>query len=448
MRTLLAILAAALLILLGSFLYLGAQAREAVQQYLSPAASGATGAAMSLKERSSGLFSSRLVFRQEMVLSEDSGKHEEAPHVVFDVVCDIAHGPLPLAAGSFSPSLALVAVSFAVDPASDASVRDFFQRLPELAATRATIRYAFDRKSVMDLTVPPLERTLPDDKGGQVTVRFQGLTATAVANAAMEAVEGTLASPGLSLRDKDAGTDLDGLSLTFDSKMSRPGFWTGTYVLKAGSLRTVQSGGQALHLRDARADMGLLLKGDALDYLFALAATVAPENGQPVPLRASLETRNLDAAAMERLTALLRESQVPGRGAPDEAQMRAVGEALLKGRPQLDLDLNLLDGNALQALHAEVRVEELSEMPQHLAGLLPFLRAKAAFSGREADLLGLLCAIKALGHGLPPEQCGQVLSMTVENQVALGRLRREGDRLLADALWDGDRFTLNGATPR
>jgi uncharacterized protein YdgA (DUF945 family) len=447
MKKLLIALVALAVLLLASYAFVGTRVEPAIQEMLGQASAGNPNLVILPKSKAGGLFSSRYVFTISFTLPPKQQRPGAPLNIMLDINYDVAHGPIPFAAGVYTPCLAVMDATFALTPQSGKEIRSFFDMVPELASSKARARLGFDSSLDTQLTVPGFSRTFPDARGMPTTVTFKGLTGHMASPAGPGKVTGQFFAPSLAIQDKDAQVTLDALALDVDASRLRPGLWAGTYKFRAGSLNVAPKGQDRFALRDLLLDAALTQRQDVADYAFTASAGYAMQSGRVLPVSLGTSLKNLDIGGLEQFITL---SQKPETAGGDfsrlEPELRAIANILLARSPYLEFSVKALEKDKQMTFSCDIRPEGMTTLPQTLPQAAPMLRVKADLSCGQADLLEAACSLAAemKSAGVTKAQCAQDLTAQIDQAAATGFVTRAGDKLSSKASWDGREFTVNG----
>lgn len=445
-KTLIA-LATVVALLLGAYLYMGTRVEPALQELFKQAAETNPNIAFTLKSKDAGLFRSRYAYSMSLPLGASQSNPGAPMTIVMDLFYDVAHGPVPLAAGVYSPSLAVLDATFAIDPKSSKEIREFFDLIPELASSKARARLGFDSSIGMDMTIPAFSKTFPGARGSHTTVGFKGLTGTMRATTAFETYTGQFAAPGLAINDNDVALTLESMTLSMNAVRLRPNLWGGTHQMRAQSLTVIPRGAERFSMQNLTGDVALTPRSNLLDYLIALSGTYAAPHGQTIPLAMNIGWRNLDIDALSELIAVINKPEALGGDyARIEPQLRSLGSVMVSRSPSMEFGVRAYEGERLLSLSCDIRAEGMNTLPQTMAQATALLKGKAEFSGRQQDLTDVTCALAASARNadLTKAKCADDLTALIDQMAALGYVTRIGEKLSSKASWDGRELTVNG----
>ena len=447
MKKLLAVLVVFTALLFCSYFMVGQRVESVFTESTAKVTEHSPNIVFTLKEKAKGFFSSRYVYTLQVSLPPELRTSGAPTNLAMDLVYNVAHGPLPLTAGDFTPCLALCDTTLSPETSGDKAVTEFFKGVPELAKSTLRTRIAFDSSSTTQVAVPAFVKTISADKSAPFTITFKGLTGTIRTPSTYDAYKAALSSPGLSLQDADATLVCGTVSLQGDSKLMGRRLWTGTQRLAVETADFLPKTGAAVKLQKLALDASLTPQNGTLDYVFALSGNQTLPQGNALPVAVSFTGRNLDMAALDTLIALMEKVQSTGEDlSKSESELRAVVNAMLPKKPAVEIDAKAFEGSDQILLHCEIRPEGLTSLPQQILATLPFLRAKADFSGPQKAVTDFACSV--LEGVSPPQQskeeCARGLSREIDQILAQGLMQRDGDKLSASAQWDGQKLTVNG----
>ncbi len=421
-----------------------------------------------------GLLSSQVVTRIQFVIPE--GGDAGMPDPSFSIRQDIYHGPLPLA-GWGVPGVPLAwtgsVVRATLDPESSAWTRELAKLYGGQEPVVAISQVAFDGASNTRITMPPLTLNNAEDLQ---SFKFAGLQGQFQVGPRGAAVQGDMTVSSLEAVGKPevAGEgqpaashlrlDLRDLAVTVNQRKGAFNLMLGDSSFKIGELR----------IQDPATGAPVILTNLGMDATAALNA----QNPQQVDVEAlfradkitadpwsgtgsmRLAFRNLDGAA----TAQLQEWQQSMAAKPDDPQaldeLLKLVKALLRGKPEFvfDTQAKLTQGDWQGRL--TLNFQDFGEIDplQNPAGLLGALEkglAEIAVSKTLAEtVLTSMAREQILAQaGEQGEQLGeqaiqgmaaQQVAEQLQDLVAAGFVRLEGDQYKSQARFEGGKLLVNG----
>ncbi|WP_243438502.1 DUF945 family protein [Fundidesulfovibrio soli] len=384
-----------------------------------------------------GIFSSSYTYTASF-LSQPGGPEALSLLVTFDV----AHGPIPFAAGSLSPCAALVNGRFAMAEGTPKAVRDALDQIPELFRTTLRAEAGLGGGLDLRLSVPPLFRDPP------LRQEFQGATVSVSTDMDFSRQVTKVDIPLINLQDNDYTFLLKGLTIRSDAVRLLPYVWHGQSELKlAGlSLSTKDpSNTQASTLENLELRGKTTLHAPTVDYALSLSGATAINKSAPLPFSVALSLFNLDVEGFSQLNDLL-QREYGGNEAvrPYVDEVRKTYDMLLVRAPRVEFELKALPGTQNEvALKGEASAPALKSVPPTPQEALAQLRAKADLSAQEPGLVILVDTFSS-----PQEKESQAqqkqLQTALQQLTEKGSITRDGTRISSSAVWDGSALLVNG----
>ncbi|MFP5238365.1 MAG: DUF945 family protein, partial [Acidobacteriota bacterium] len=304
-----------------------------------------------------GIFSSSYTYQAGFSTQPGS---PEAPALT--ATFDVAHGPIPFAAGSFSPRTSVVTVRFAVSPDTPQKVREALDKAPELLKSTLRAETGFGGGLDISLTVPPIFRDAP------LRQEFQGAKVTVSTNISLSQQATKVDVPLISLQDKDYTFQLKGLSLRSDGVKLRPYVWHGETLLKLKALdlsATDPGSAQSTMLENLELRGKTTLHAPTIDYTLSVGGSTAVNKSAPLPFSLVLSLFNLDVEGFSQLNDLLqREYGGNQANRPFVDEVRKTYDLLLARSPKVEMDLKALHGTQNEiALKGEASAPGAKSLP-------------------------------------------------------------------------------------
>ncbi|WP_243311195.1 DUF945 family protein [Fundidesulfovibrio agrisoli] len=390
------------------------------------------------KGSSIGIFSSSYTYNLGFS-TQPNGPEAPALTVTFDV----AHGPIPFAAGSFSPCAAVVNTRFSLAKNTPEAARAALEQVPELLNTKLRAEAGFGGSLDILLTVPPLFRDTPQRQ------EFQGAKVSVLTDTCFSSHTTKADIPLISLQDDSYTFLLKGLTIRSDAVKLRPYVWHGESTLKLAGLALSTKDTtppRSFTLENLAVPGKTVLHGPTIDASFSLSGVTSVNNSAPLPLFFSTTLYNLDLDGFSQLYGLLQREYGGGGDAvrPYVDEVRKTYDLLLARSPRVEIEMKALAGTPNEiAFKGEASAPELKSVPPTPQEALAQLRAKADLSAQEQGLVILVDTFSS-----PEEKESQVqqqqLQTALQQLTEKGFLTRDGSSIKASAVWDGKALMVNG----
>jgi len=407
-----------------------------------------------------GLFSSQAVTRVEIARPDP-----DVPDPSFSIRQDIYHGPLPLA-GRKTPDVPMewtgAVVRATLDPESSDWTRQLAQWYGDREPVVALSKIAFDGASDTHITMPPL--TLNEIEDVQ-SLEFSGLQGQFQVAAHATAVQGHLSVAGLEMigtPEASGQVKLSDLTVTVDQRKGAFNLLFGESSFKIGELRVRDETTGAPLVMTNLSMTGSASQQDPKqvtgEMLIKVDQITADQRSGTGALRLTL--RHLDGATAERLQQWQRKIS----SKPDDPQalneLLGLIKALLRNKPELILDtqakmaegdwrgqltLNFQDFDGMGALQNPMSLLAALEKGQAeidaSKALVETLFTEILSEELQAQLERQDQSVdeKAV-QNMAAAQAGQQL----QQLMAAGFLRLEGDRYKATARFEKGKLLVNG----
>ena len=407
------------------------------------------GASITLVAQKQGIFSSTYRYR----VADTPGFAPASPLAPFEVTAVVAHGPIPFAANTLHPALAVMDTSFAPVGGAAADWGKLLERLPELRQTSLRTFFGFAGDSQTRLAVPPVSRTLTLEDGNTMDVAWQAVAGRLDIGPDAVSADLFLDIPSASLTDKASSLALQGLVVTSATKRVRNNLYLGAGGLTLTGLSL--NDGLAKNKSFALSQLAVMttaeLRGDVVDSAMTLRCDGLALPGQgKATLDAAVSLNAVDAAALDAAVAEfkrinLQKATPEARLRDYEALLRSHGAALAAKGPRLGLDrfvLGLPSGTVEGT--AFVAYAGGTGLPESLPAALARLTAAAHAQAAQAALVELAAKVQADNPLLAGPAGGQMVEAALAGMVAKGFAVRDADRVSTAAAWDGRTLTVNG----
>jgi uncharacterized protein YdgA (DUF945 family) len=444
------------IVLLGlpaSYYVIGLQAESALKDQLAVIQEN-YGPHFTLKEKSRGLFSSsyRYVVTYTLPAAAGNGKALPITHS-FEVVEKVSHGPIPFAAGAWTPALAVLDTRLAPDQAGLKELDEFLQTVPELRQTSLRTTFGFGGGSRSRLVVPACKRTVTAKEGTTFALDWQGATAVCDVTAQAAAVTVDVEVPSLSIGHKAGTLSLKGLSLRSDTKLDGKNLYLGNSSLKLGDLQFQGGANERLSLTDLVIE-GRSARRDAVvdGWLSMRGQGFGGKIQDKLTLDMSLAIRNLEFSALD--TVMGEWERLSTQPVTFEERMRQWQAVLQAQVPQLFSRGPVVELQKCVLGVPAGSVDAAARLTYAGTGPLPgdFLTAIGRFTAaaRIATTQPVIEDILRLAGQANPDlaapEVRQEAEKNIQGLVASGFASREGDKLSSRADWDGKALTVNGKT--
>lgn len=448
MKKILIAVAALGVFLTASAYFIGSTVEGRLKENFDNLATSSPNLSCTLKQKHRGIFESSYTYTVDFTGPVAQGSDATPVRISMDATYRVAHGPIPFAAMSFAPCLALADTTFTINPETDADIREVFEKLPELLQTTLHTRYGFDMGTSTDINMPPVAKSLAFADKPSLKLSWQGLSATVNVNSELSAYNMTFSAPGLAIQDPAASVSFSGMSGGAEGKRIQGFVWSGNFhhLLQTLDVKPAAPG-KPFAAHDLKLNLSLTPNGPVLDYALAVSGTGKLPGGSTIPASLGMTFHSLDLAALNDLeTVLHTKSPTPKAQPVSPEDFQRVATAMLKRSPWLEIRLSLMEGGEgpVQA-QANLKTDQMKTLPDNILLALTQLRAQAKLDAPEKTVLDLACLVmKEMGNAQPEAQCRAGITGQLDEFVSRGYLVRNGGQLTSEAVWNGLAVLLNG----
>lgn len=323
---------------LGANYYVGLQAAKLHDQWISRL-NGSKRLKVSAVSYKRGLFRS-VALTKVTVTDPPKGRA-----VSFELVDTIYHGPFVfLHDPHFTPSLWPVMAVIQTRPAVGTGMKEILEKVPELASAELLTVLSIDGSAASYLDVPAFQHKFAQAKGGQLDVKWGGLTGKfSIGEHSGEAV-GSCDCPSLLVNAPDREFRMEGMRGQFDSHAGIKGISVGSSGLSIGSIEATEKGHSVFTLASFGVKAQSRVDGDKINGSIRVDFNKLNTGILGMgPFAMDFEARKLDAAVLARFQKLAPVLQREGMENSDAArgQMRGmaakIAADLLAGRPEFEI---------------------------------------------------------------------------------------------------------------
>ena len=287
-----------------------------------------------------GLFSSRAVTKLTFVLPR------QGRSISFGVVDTVYHGPFvflhdPHFEGGPRPIMAVIRTRLAP---GESDLKKALAVVPELASSEALTVVSINGDAVSYFDIPAFQRSFPNDKGGQVAVKWGGLTGKFNLDGRIGKAFGSCDCPSLLVTGQDGQLRMDGARVLFDSHAGVKGISVGSSAFTLGGIDFVKDGHSVFTLASLGLKGQSSVEGDKINGSIRLDFNKLNAGGFGLgPFSMDFEARKLDAAVLARFQKLapVLQREEMGNDEAAKAQVRVLlakmAADLLSSRPEFEI---------------------------------------------------------------------------------------------------------------
>ncbi|KHK00888.1 YdgA family protein [Desulfovibrio sp. TomC] len=407
------------------------------------------GIPITLLEKKQGVFSS--TYRYEVRLAPGLDPGSALPP--FEVVGVVAHGPIPFAAGSLRPALAVMDLRLALPAEAQTTWGNIQKAIPELQQTSLRTVFAFSGDSNTRFAVPPVTRAITQKDGTALDVHWKAVTGRLDMTADLGVIDMALDAPDAGLSDKTMVLSLQGFSLTSNAKRVGLNLYVGTSRLSLAGLKLTNS--VAAENSFALNQLAITAQTDVQNGALDSAMTTQCQSLMlpglaKVSLDMAVSLKNLDAAALDTAASEFRRLNLQKMSPQEMVQaygdlLRRHGAAIASRGPRLALDRFLLGlpSGPVEAT-ASVTAAGSGALPETVPAALARLTAVASLKTSLAAIMDLAAAAGKSNPALAGASAQPMVEAAVAGLAAQGYVVRDKDGLSAAVAWDGKTLTVNG----
>lgn len=302
---------------------------------------GSKGLKASVVSYRRGLFKSTALTKLTLLLPR------KGRSVSFELIDTIYHGPFVFLhdqhfEGGLRPVMAVIRTRLA--SGAGAGLEKALDKVPELASSEVLTVLSINGSADSYFDIPAFKHGFPDDKGGQMEVKWGGLTGKFNFDARLGKSACFFSSPSLLVKEQGRQLRITGVRARLDSHAGIKGISVGSGDFTIGDVEAVENGRSDFALTSLGLKTQSTVEGDKINGSIHLA--FARLNAGPLglgPFSMEFDARKLDAAVLARfqkLAPVLQREEMSNDEAA-KAQIRVLiaklATDLLAARPEFEI---------------------------------------------------------------------------------------------------------------